>query len=63
MPGDVPPNGTQQPGWTATQDQDPNTGVKNNDFYQTITAMPDYRGASLEVRHLTDVRSASSLRR
>lgn len=60
-PGDVPPNGSQQPAWTATQDQDPNTGVKNNDYYQTITAMPEYRGASLEVRrHLLRTGGSSS---
>lgn len=49
-PGIVPPNGTQQSGWMPTQDRDFKTGVKINEFLQTITAMPIYRNASLEVR-------------
>lgn len=51
---EVPQNGTQAPAWAAVQDADPNTGVKNNDYFQTITAMPDYRAASLEVRSSSD---------
>ncbi|CED83918.1 Nuclear pore complex, Nup98 component (sc Nup145/Nup100/Nup116) [Phaffia rhodozyma] len=54
IPGEVPANGTSAPAWIQVQDQDPNTGVKNNDYYQTITAMPEYKFASLEELRLKD---------
>lgn len=60
--GEVPANGTSAPAWVQVQDQDPNTGVKNNDYYQTITAMPEYKFASLEVGPILVPFSCSSVK-